>query len=205
LASGCAAAPRATCRILIVVDQIEELYTLGAPPNERAAFLAVLAAMAGDATSPLRVILAMRSDYLDRLAEHRHLGAESSTQSGGPRRFQRHIEDPMRPLRVPQLGPHPHQHRMHEPAMIEAQPAGRVLPSHVIGESLHRLPIRQPLQLLQHHHHSQNPRRHRFPPDVLEQVHEHLVGKQPMTMRVQVSIDRRRPQRLLAVPRRRVE
>lgn len=37
-----------------------------------------------------------------------------------------------------------------------------------------------------------------FPPDVLEQIHEHLVGKQPMTMRVQVPIDRRRPQCILA-------
>jgi serine/threonine protein kinase len=70
---------RATCnlrRILIFVDQLEELYTLCAPPDERAAFLAVLAAVADDATSPLRVILAMRSDFLDRLAEHRHLDAE---------------------------------------------------------------------------------------------------------------------------------
>jgi serine/threonine protein kinase len=70
---------RAACnlrRILIFVDQLEELYTLGAPPDERAAFLAVLAAVADDATSPLRVILAMRSDFIDRLAEHRDLGVE---------------------------------------------------------------------------------------------------------------------------------
>jgi serine/threonine protein kinase len=70
---------RAACnlrRILIFVDQLEELYTLGAPPDERATFLAVLAAVADDATSPLRVIFAMRSDFLDRLAEHRGLGAE---------------------------------------------------------------------------------------------------------------------------------
>jgi hypothetical protein len=63
-------------RILIFVDQFEELYTLGAPAHERAAFLASLAAAADDAASPLRVILAMRCDFLDRLTEDRHLSAE---------------------------------------------------------------------------------------------------------------------------------
>jgi serine/threonine protein kinase len=63
-------------RIVVFVDQLEELYTLGASPGERAAFLACLAAVADDATSPLRVILSMRSDFLDRLTEDRQLGAE---------------------------------------------------------------------------------------------------------------------------------
>jgi hypothetical protein len=63
-------------RILVFVDQLEELYTLGASPDERAAFLACLAALADDATSPLRVVLSMRSDFLDRMTEDRRLGAE---------------------------------------------------------------------------------------------------------------------------------
>jgi conflict system STAND superfamily ATPase len=63
-------------RIAVFVDQLEELYTLDAPPAERAAFLACLATVADDATSPLRVLLAMRSDFLDRLAEERRLGTE---------------------------------------------------------------------------------------------------------------------------------
>jgi serine/threonine protein kinase len=63
-------------RILVFVDQFEELYTLGTPASERAAFLACLAGMADDAASPLRVVLSMRSDFLDRLAEDRHFGAE---------------------------------------------------------------------------------------------------------------------------------
>jgi WD40 repeat protein len=63
-------------RIAVFVDQLEELYTLGAPPDERAAFLACLAALADDATSPLRVLVSMRSDFLDRLAEDRRLGTE---------------------------------------------------------------------------------------------------------------------------------
>jgi serine/threonine protein kinase len=63
-------------RLLIFVDQFEELYTQGAPPDERAAFLACLAAVADDAASSLRVILSMRSDFLDRLADERHLSTE---------------------------------------------------------------------------------------------------------------------------------
>jgi serine/threonine protein kinase len=63
-------------RILVFVDQFEELYTLGAPASERAAFLTCLAGMADDAASPLRVVLSLRSDFLDRMAEDRHFGAE---------------------------------------------------------------------------------------------------------------------------------
>ncbi|WP_437297809.1 nSTAND1 domain-containing NTPase [Sorangium sp. So ce426] len=59
-------------RILIFVDQFEELYTLGAAPEERAAFVACLEAAADDASSPLRVLLAVRSDFLDRMAEEHH-------------------------------------------------------------------------------------------------------------------------------------
>ncbi len=63
-------------RIAVFVDQLEELYTLGVPAADRAAFLACLVAVADDATSPLRVLVSMRSDFLDRLTEDRRLGAE---------------------------------------------------------------------------------------------------------------------------------
>jgi serine/threonine protein kinase len=63
-------------QVVVFVDQLEELYTLGAPPGDRTAFLACLAAVADDASSPLRVIVSMRSDFLDRLTEDRRLGAE---------------------------------------------------------------------------------------------------------------------------------
>jgi hypothetical protein len=60
-------------RVLVFVDQFEELYTLCSDPGERAAFLACLDGVADDAGSPLRVLVSIRSDFLDRLAEHRDL------------------------------------------------------------------------------------------------------------------------------------
>ncbi|HWN70299.1 MAG TPA: serine/threonine-protein kinase, partial [Haliangium sp.] len=58
-------------RLALCVDQFEELYTLGADSEERACVLACLGAVADDTTSPLRVILAVRSDFLDRMVENR--------------------------------------------------------------------------------------------------------------------------------------
>jgi WD40 repeat protein/serine/threonine protein kinase len=54
--------------IVLFIDQFEELYTLS-PAGEREAFLSCLAGAADDLSSPLRVILSMRSDFLDRLAD----------------------------------------------------------------------------------------------------------------------------------------
>src|SRR5262249_40196674 len=51
-----------------VVDQFEELYTL-APEAERAPFFACLAGVADDAGSPLRVVLTLRADFLERVSE----------------------------------------------------------------------------------------------------------------------------------------
>ncbi|WP_433934986.1 protein kinase [Sorangium cellulosum] len=61
---------RAQRRLLVVIDQFEELFTLGAPAGERAAFLACLEGIADDASSPLRVVVSVRSDFIERLAGH---------------------------------------------------------------------------------------------------------------------------------------
>jgi serine/threonine protein kinase len=58
-------------RLVIFVDQFEELYTQCTDPGESAAFIACLDGVADDASSPLRVIVSIRSDFLDRVAAHR--------------------------------------------------------------------------------------------------------------------------------------
>ncbi|WP_437630002.1 nSTAND1 domain-containing NTPase [Sorangium sp. So ce854] len=63
-------------RILLFVDQFEELYTLGASPEERAAFVACLQGAADDASSTLRAVIAIRSDFLDSIAEDHHFVTE---------------------------------------------------------------------------------------------------------------------------------
>ncbi|MEM9489405.1 MAG: protein kinase, partial [Myxococcota bacterium] len=55
-----------SCRLLLFIDQLEELYTLGAPAEVRAAFARCLGGVADDASSPLRVIATIRSDFLER-------------------------------------------------------------------------------------------------------------------------------------------
>ena len=64
-----ARARRKLCRTLVFVDQFEELYTLGADTDERRAFATCLEAIADDAASPLRVLVTIRSDFLDRVTE----------------------------------------------------------------------------------------------------------------------------------------
>ena len=66
-----ARARRRRSQILLFVDQHEELYTLVPDLAERRAFTACLAGAADDASGPLRVVVAMRSDFLDRAAEDR--------------------------------------------------------------------------------------------------------------------------------------
>jgi hypothetical protein len=55
--------------ILLFVDQFEELYTLVPDADERRAFTAALAGVADDTATPLRVVVSMRADFVDRVAE----------------------------------------------------------------------------------------------------------------------------------------
>ncbi|MEM9488724.1 MAG: serine/threonine-protein kinase, partial [Myxococcota bacterium] len=65
-------------KLLLCVDQFEELYTLVPDYGERLAFTACLSGVADDATSPLRVVLSIRSDFLDRISEDQQFTAELS-------------------------------------------------------------------------------------------------------------------------------
>ncbi|MDQ1017677.1 nSTAND1 domain-containing NTPase [Streptomyces afghaniensis] len=69
----------------LIVDQFEELYTLGADPADRDAFIdRLVAATAAD--SGLRVVIAVRADFLGRCAEHPGLTAalQDATLLAGP-------------------------------------------------------------------------------------------------------------------------
>jgi serine/threonine protein kinase len=62
-------------RVLVCIDQFEEVFTL-CSETERQAFTACLAGIADDPSSPLRLLLALRADFLNRLAEEKRLAAE---------------------------------------------------------------------------------------------------------------------------------
>lgn len=56
-------------RLLLVVDQLEELVTQVEDPAVRARFVAALAAAADDPSDPVRVLVTVRDDFLGHLAE----------------------------------------------------------------------------------------------------------------------------------------
>lgn len=69
-------------RVLICVDQVEELFTLCRDPIERNTFAAALARAASDADGPVRVVLSIRGDFFARLATLPALAG----------RYSRHVE-----------------------------------------------------------------------------------------------------------------
>jgi serine/threonine protein kinase len=63
-------------KIVLFVDQFEELYTLQPDEAQRRAFVACLSGVADDAQAPLRVVLSLRSDFLDRVGEDKRFADE---------------------------------------------------------------------------------------------------------------------------------
>ena len=86
-------------RVVLVVDQLEELWTECADSGEQATFLDTLADLAADDASPTTLLLVLRADYLDRLADHPDLAelvAEDAVLVGAPTRddVRRAVERP---------------------------------------------------------------------------------------------------------------
>ncbi len=73
-----ARARREKRKILLFIDQFEELYTLVPDAHERRAFTACLSGIADDATTPIRLVLSLRSDFLDRVPEDERFMGELS-------------------------------------------------------------------------------------------------------------------------------
>ena len=69
-------ARRTSRKILLFVDQLEEVFTLVPDRQEQLAFTACIAAMADDPASPVRVVMSIRSDFLERLFEDPHFRGE---------------------------------------------------------------------------------------------------------------------------------
>ncbi len=56
------------CRVLLFVDQLEELFALDGPDEERRAFMEAICAAADDPAAPVRVIFTLRDDFLGQAA-----------------------------------------------------------------------------------------------------------------------------------------
>jgi WD40 repeat protein len=65
-----AIAAQSRSRVLLIVDQLEEICTLVEDDEERCQFLDAVCSAADDAGDPVRVILTLRDDFLGRLAEY---------------------------------------------------------------------------------------------------------------------------------------
>ncbi len=81
-------AERLQARVLLFVDQLEELYTLVPDKRLRSTFMEALCLAADDPHSPVRVIFTLRDDFLVRLAEgpaaREALGKAVVLRSPGP-------------------------------------------------------------------------------------------------------------------------
>jgi WD40 repeat protein/serine/threonine protein kinase len=87
--------------IVVVIDQLEELFTLCTNPAERVQFAAVIAQLAASADAPIRVICAIRDDFLmqlETLAPLRPLLSPALVLLGNPSRdaLVRIVDEPAR-------------------------------------------------------------------------------------------------------------
>jgi WD40 repeat protein/class 3 adenylate cyclase len=72
-------APRPETRVVLVIDQFEELFTLTASTEQRAQFIDVLLAAVTAPDGPLLAVLTLRADFYDRPLAYPALGAVLET------------------------------------------------------------------------------------------------------------------------------
>lgn len=80
-------AREAASSILVIVDSLEELVTQGAPPGVRHGFMQALLSISDDVEGPLRLMVALRDDYLARVpanAEQREALVQNIVLLGPP-------------------------------------------------------------------------------------------------------------------------
>jgi WD40 repeat protein len=92
---------RADERLVLAVDQLEEIFTACRDDDERSAFAEALAALAADADQRVLVVLGIRADFYGRCAEYAELATQMSANNVlvGPMRrdeLRRAIELPAR-------------------------------------------------------------------------------------------------------------
>ncbi len=85
--------------VLLVVDQLEEVYTLVEDPDIRHAFMDALCTAADDAAAPVRVVFTLRDDFFGRLAEtpaaRAVLGHVTVLTKPGPDALEQTLEQPL--------------------------------------------------------------------------------------------------------------
>ncbi len=83
-----ALAERERCRVLLFVDQLEELYTLGDDEEVQRRYMEAVCAAADDPLGPVRVVFTLRDDFLGRVAVGRGvretLGRVTVIRAPGP-------------------------------------------------------------------------------------------------------------------------
>ena len=87
------------------------------------------------------------------------------------------VEDPPRLVAGTQAGPPQGQHRRVEPPIAQRQ-TSRCFPSYITTQPLYRFPVREALQRLENHHHSDHRPRYRRAAPRAEQIGDHLIRKQ---------------------------
>ena len=87
--------PRGT-GVLVVVDQLEELFTQTVDDGDRRDFLQMMVELAERPTGPVRVVATLRADYFDRPLEHPGFGEAVARPHDRPRGDDRRPSSPTR-------------------------------------------------------------------------------------------------------------